>query len=219
MNQNLPGRCLNALGRKKKFLSSLGRFQNLHPKNEKLDLAYSFLTLSALAFLFLCLLIIFLTIYIVLWFASYSQGKSSTGKYGVVSYVMIVLHFLTFSSIFCQNCLQRMMTMMAKRMKMMATKQPIRIRVLLSSTLSIGSVTRKGKMKSIIISQGKKRLGPETRRQNLLLQDNSTICHLNTWYCYSCITSLLYPTVHIHGTVASSSSCIRLDNGEAFHSS
>ena len=143
------------VGKKKKFLSSLGRFQNLHPKNEKLDLAYSFLILSALASLFLCLLaalMIFLTIYIILWFASYSQGKSSSRKDGAVSYAMMVLHFLTFSSIFCQNCLQRMMTMMAKRMKMMATKQPIRIRVLLSSTLSMGSVTRKGKIKNIITS-------------------------------------------------------------------
>ena len=53
----------------------------------------------------------------------------------------------------------------------------------------------------------------------MLLQDNSTTCHLNTWYWYSCITLLLYPTVHIHGTGASSSLYIRLDNGEAFHSS
>ena len=53
--------------------------------------------------------------------------------------------------------------MMAKRMKMMATKQPIRIRVLLSSTLSIGSVTRKGKMKNAIISQGKRSMKAWTR--------------------------------------------------------
>ena len=59
---------------------------------------------------------------------------------------------------------------MAKRMKMMATKQPIRIRVLLSSALSIGSVTTKGKMRNSIISQGKERPGPEIRRQNMLLQ-------------------------------------------------
>lgn len=159
-------RCLNVFGRKKKFLSSLGRVKTLHPKNERLDLAYSFLILSALASLFLCLLaalIIFLTIYMILRFASYSQGKSSIGKDRVVSYPMSVLYFLTFSSIFCQNCLQRMMTMMAKRMKMMATKQPIRIRVLLSSTLSIGSVTRKGKMKNIIISQGTKSMKAWTR--------------------------------------------------------
>lgn len=51
---------------------------------------------------------------------------------------------LTFSSIFCHTCLHRMMTMMATRMKMMATKQPIRIRVLLSSTLWVGSSSRGG---------------------------------------------------------------------------
>ena len=38
------------------------------------------------------------------------------------------------------------------------------------------------------------RLGLEIRRQNLLLQDNSTTCHLNTLYWYSCITLLLQST-------------------------
>lgn len=46
---------------------------------------------------------------------------------------------ITFSSIFCQTCRHRMMTMMASKMAMMATKQPIRILVLLSSTLWVGS--------------------------------------------------------------------------------
>lgn len=50
---------------------------------------------------------------------------------------------LTFSSIFCHTCLHRMMTMMATRMKMMATRQPIRMRVLLSSTLCVGSSSGK----------------------------------------------------------------------------
>lgn len=50
----------------------------------------------------------------------------------------------TFSSIFCQNCRHSMMTMMATRMKMMATRHPIRMRVLLSSTLRVGSVQRRG---------------------------------------------------------------------------
>lgn len=48
-------------------------------------------------------------------------------------------NLLTFSSIFCQTCLHRMMTMIAIRMAMIATKQPIRILVLLSSTLWVGS--------------------------------------------------------------------------------
>lgn len=46
---------------------------------------------------------------------------------------------LTFSSIFCHTCLHRMIMMMATRMNMMATRQPIRMRVLLSSTLWVGS--------------------------------------------------------------------------------
>lgn len=45
----------------------------------------------------------------------------------------------TFSSIFCQTWRHRIMIMMASRMTMMATKQPIRILVLLSSTLCVGS--------------------------------------------------------------------------------
>ena len=53
-----------------------------------------------------------------------------------------VPHALTFSSIFCQNCRHRMMTMMATRMKMIATRHPIRMRVLLSSILSVGSGRR-----------------------------------------------------------------------------
>lgn len=46
---------------------------------------------------------------------------------------------LTFSIIFCQTCRHSMIIMMANRMTIMATKQPIRIRVLLSSVLWVGS--------------------------------------------------------------------------------
>lgn len=44
-----------------------------------------------------------------------------------------------------------MMTMMATRMKMMATKQPIRIRVLLSSTLWVGSSSKEREQTGVII--------------------------------------------------------------------
>lgn len=45
----------------------------------------------------------------------------------------------TFSIIFCQTCRHSMIIMMANRMTIMATKQPIRILVLLSSVLWVGS--------------------------------------------------------------------------------
>lgn len=48
---------------------------------------------------------------------------------------MFLQYLLTFSSIFCQTCRHRMMTMMVNRMAIIATRQPIRILVLLSSIL------------------------------------------------------------------------------------
>lgn len=63
-------------------------------------------------------------------------------------------HLPTFSSIFCQNCLQSMMTMMATRMKMIATRHPIKIRVLLSSILSVGSAQRRRQQEPITLACG-----------------------------------------------------------------
>lgn len=62
-------------------------------------------------------------------------------------------HVPTFSSIFCQNCRHSMMTMMATRMKMIATRHPIRMRVLLSSTLSVGS-GRRGQQEQVVLGRG-----------------------------------------------------------------
>lgn len=75
--------------------------------------------------------------------------KESNKEIRILSYTTD----LTFSKTFCQTCLQSMMMMMATKMKMMATKQPIRIRVLLSSTLWTGLSPEEGIQRSFRVKK------------------------------------------------------------------
>ena len=67
----------------------------------------------------------------------------------ISKYTFLLVDVVTFSSIFCHTWRQRMMTMIVIKIAMMATKHPIRIRVLLSSTLWVGSSPAKYWHKSV----------------------------------------------------------------------